>query len=186
MFKEDLERTYKHIQTRTKVLQEKAKGKQSGVNLEPVGNKMEVFRGLPSALQQALLTENMEKVDAALNEMSESDKAKWLKSCNDAGILQDPSESASNEERLALFKELPEDFGKSLLSGDLDTANDLLAGYPQEEAERVLDICKRGGFLDIQEEEEDEGAEAEIAESSQEQKSQHEEDSAAEIPNVSV
>ncbi|KAI9184246.1 hsp90 co-chaperone Cdc37 [Blastocladiella emersonii ATCC 22665] len=167
MFRDECAATLAHIQKRSQVLRAKAKGQLvSSIDLEPKGNKMDVFRDLPTELQQALLTEDLDKVDAVLAAKSETERARLRKACVDAGILRDPDVkvadgelSVSEEEKLRLFKSLPAEFGEALLAGNLEHANVLLTGYDEAEAERVLDVCKRGGFLEFEEDDDEEEGE---------------------------
>lgn len=153
LFKEDLARTTEHIIKRCQVLQAKEKGElQSVVDLTPSPEKMELLRDLPPHVQQALLTEDMEQIELALASQPDIEKEKILDKMKKVGILRPPAATLSEEEKLELFKQLPEDFSHALIHGHIEKVNELLAGYTPMETERIMDICKRGDFLDITEE----------------------------------
>ncbi|KAI9222576.1 hypothetical protein BC828DRAFT_378123 [Blastocladiella britannica] len=162
MFRADIQRTLAHIVQRSAVLNAKKKGTlQSAVDLSPENPaKMEVFRDLPENVQKALLTEDLAAVEAALDahpRQRDALRAKLVK----AEILRDPNAPApkkeeevltiKEEEKINLFQELPKEFGQALLDGDLDKAQELMTTYDEPTVEKVLDLCKRGGFLEFEE-----------------------------------
>ncbi|ORZ38807.1 hypothetical protein BCR44DRAFT_1427826 [Catenaria anguillulae PL171] len=175
LFRADIDRTLAHIVKRSQVLAAKAKGElESSINLDPVGNKMEVFRSLPADLQQALVAEDMAKVGEALGKVkSDREREALRQKMMDSGILVNPNaphgpapkledivddegKVVTGEERIELFKQLPREFGKALLDGDLDKAQEVLQAMPEDEQEAALQICKKGGFLEFEEADEDE------------------------------
>ncbi|KAL7748564.1 hsp90 co-chaperone Cdc37 [Sorochytrium milnesiophthora] len=181
MFREEVDRNYKHIVTRSKVLLDKAaSNKRTGINLTPSGNdndaKMTVFRDIPEPVKQALLTEDMAAVEQAVAKHVKSayDREKLWQDMRRVGIVDDDGAASAAageqppeltpEEKLAKFRELPEAFGEALVSGDIDKVNEALAALTPEEAERAIRICKEGGFMDIEDEveEEEEGDEAAV------------------------
>ncbi|KAJ1497397.1 hypothetical protein HMI56_005644 [Coelomomyces lativittatus] len=158
MFNDDLQRTTQHIIQRCEVLQAKAKGElQSVVDLTPNPAKLELLRDLPQSLQQAILTEDMQKIELSLSDKSEYEKERMLDKLKAVGILRPPGDVQvlTEDEKLELFKQLPEDFSEALINGHLDKVNELLASYSEEEADRILDICKRGDFLEVSERDEE-------------------------------
>ncbi|KNE60051.1 hypothetical protein AMAG_05485 [Allomyces macrogynus ATCC 38327] len=158
MFHDDVARTVAHIHNRSKVLQAKAAGKVTGISLDPVGKKMDVFRTLPNDLQQALLTEDLEKVHAVLG--ARKDGSDLLKQCRAVGLIQDQAVGeVSDEEKLELIRQLPAEFRDALANDDFDKVNELLESYEEPEAERVIELCKRAGIFEDGGEEEFESAE---------------------------
>lgn len=59
---------------------------------------------------------------------------------------QDPTE----QQRSALFNDIPKDLRDALLTGQLDAVNEVLGKMSVEEGERMLEIFNAGGFLGIQ------------------------------------
>ncbi|RKP07622.1 Cdc37 N terminal kinase binding-domain-containing protein [Thamnocephalis sphaerospora] len=70
-----------------------------------------------------------------------------------------------DRKRAEAFSSFPAPFQHALLSGDLNKVNEALVGMEDEEAERILQLCKETDLLQIEEMEDDgEGEEAESEE----------------------
>ncbi|PVV00209.1 hypothetical protein BB559_000033 [Furculomyces boomerangus] len=64
-----------------------------------------------------------------------------------------PDESNPEEsDKLEIFKQLPPDFQAALKTGTLQALNESLAKVTGKEAEDILEICGKGGFLVVDEE----------------------------------
>ncbi|XBW36260.1 hypothetical protein QEN19_001852 [Hanseniaspora menglaensis] len=61
------------------------------------------------------------------------------------------SQDTVEQQRCALFNEIPEALRNALLTGELDAVNEVLGTMSVEEGEQMLEIFNAGGFLGIQE-----------------------------------
>lgn len=60
------------------------------------------------------------------------------------------SQDAAEQQRCALFNEIPENLRNALMTGELDAVNEVLGEMTVEEGEQMLEIFNAGAFLGIQ------------------------------------
>jgi cell division cycle protein 37 len=71
---------------------------------------------------------------------------------NEPVEIEVPEDATEYERKRAeAFRTFPPPFQRALLSGDLDKLNEVLSTMDSEEAERVLELCKSTGLLEIEE-----------------------------------
>ncbi|KAJ2081934.1 hsp90 co-chaperone Cdc37 [Coemansia sp. RSA 988] len=66
--------------------------------------------------------------------------------------VPDKSDKDEDPKRIELFQQLPNAFQDALKVGTIDELNKVLATIPGPEAERILEICGQGMFLQVDEE----------------------------------
>jgi hypothetical protein len=103
VFQTDVENSYSRIKERSKVLKERTSEIDSeNSNLTP--EQAEVFKTFPKYFQDALVANDIEKINDAFSRMDKAESDAVMKKCQETGLI-----TVLNEEEAAEYMEKEEE-----------------------------------------------------------------------------